>query len=177
MFTVLKQNLMKKSFFYEKNASPQESKLLPKSNRPLNETNQAINPLLRTACRHFRRVGVIIRHSKALSCGTSDQGSEVRTHRSKSPGKKRRLQAHLPDDHGVLVGALPPLLRVETRRRARAVGAHPPGDPRELVLRHLSPASGELLAAAGEGATCGRALPPPAVPLPPRRHGAGGGGL
>jgi hypothetical protein len=66
---------------------------------------------------------------------------------------------------------------VEARHRAGAVAAHPAGDPRELVLRHLSPSSGRLLAAAGEAAS--RAFPGPAAPLPPprRRAGAGGGGL
>lgn len=107
----------------------------------------------------------------------TDQGSEPTGHRSESQGKKRRLRAHLPHDHGVLVRALPPLLRVEASHGARAVAVHPPGDPRELVLRHLSPSSEQLLAAAGEGAAGGRALPAPAAPLPQRRPFAGGGGL
>lgn len=107
----------------------------------------------------------------------TDQGSEPTGHRIESPDKKRRLRAHLPHNHGILVRALPPLLRVEARHRARAVAEHPPGDPRELVLCHLPPAPGHLLAAAGEGAAARRALPAPAAPLPPRRPVSGGGGL
>jgi len=107
----------------------------------------------------------------------TDQGSEPTGHRSESPDKKRLLRAHLPHDHGVLVRALPPLLRVEARHGARSVAVHPPGDPRELVLRHLCPDSRQPLAAAGEGAAARKALPDPAAPLPPRRPVAGGGGL
>jgi len=66
---------------------------------------------------------------------------------------------------------------VEARHGARAVAVHPPGDPRELVLRHLSPAPRQPLAAAGEGAAGGEALPAPAASLPPGRPVAGGGGL
>lgn len=94
------------------------------------------------------------------------------------------MRIFLPHEHGVLVGALPPLLRVEARHRARAVRAHPPGDPPDLLLCHLSPggAAGELLAAAraaGEGATGSHALSVPAASLPPplrpSRRGASSG--
>jgi hypothetical protein len=68
---------------------------------------------------------------------------------------------------------------VEARHRAGAFAAQPPGDPRELVLRHLPRSSGQLLPTAAGGAGAGgRALPAPVAPLPPRRWAiAGGGGL
>lgn len=75
---------------------------------------------------------------------------------------------------------------MEARRRAGAVGARPPGDPRELLLRHHLPVgAGELPAADGAGeedAAAGRALPlaaeavPLAPPVRPRRLVAGLGG-
>jgi hypothetical protein len=79
----------------------------------------------------------------------------------------------LPHDHGVLVGALLALLRVEARHRASAFAAQPLGDPRELILCHLPRSSGQLLPT-----SAGRALLALVVPLSPRRWAiAGGGGL
>lgn len=97
---------------------------------------------------------------------------------SNKPKTKFQATTHLPDDHGVLVGPLLPLLGVQACHRAGAVGKHPAGDPLQLVVAkaptfrqrtqvHAAPTT--RIPSSPRRRRRRHLLPPPASP-PPRQR-------